>query len=284
MKPGRLVVVGTGVSVGHLTAEARGWISLADKVVYCVADAPTERLILKLNATAESLYPFYGEGKPRKQTYNEMIQRTLEYVRKGGIVCAAFYGHPGIFVYPAHQSIKIARQEGFPAIMLPAVSSIDCLFCDLGIDPSAGCQIFEATDLMVRQRSIDTGCHIVVLQVSALGDIAYSFAGFDSRNVRTLGQYLSRIYPGDFKVKSYCAAQYSVCEPDVRELTIGELASENVPGILTLYIPPLEAPPIHLAMLDEYKLESLLDGLTLKATGEGPEERTLGGAVDRRMA
>jgi maleate cis-trans isomerase len=32
--------------------------------------------------------------------------------------------------------------------MLPAVSSLDCLFCDLGVDPSTGCQIVEATDLL----------------------------------------------------------------------------------------------------------------------------------------
>ena len=263
MTGGELVVVGTGVSVGHLTAEARGWISLANKVLYCVADAPTERLILKLNPNAESLYPFYGEGKPRKETYNEMVERTLVSLRSGGIVCAAYYGHPGIFVYPAHHSIKAARKEGFSARMLPAVSSIDCLFCDLGVDPSAGCQIFEATDLMVRKRTIDTASHVIILQVSALGDMAYSFAGYDSRNLKTLGHYLSRIYPTTFKVKSYAAAQFAVCDPDIREIEIGELASDTVHGISTLYIPPLEAPPIHLDMLNEYKLGSLLDGMKL---------------------
>jgi hypothetical protein len=43
---GRLVVVGTGIAVGHVTAEARAWIEQANKVLYCVADAATERLVL----------------------------------------------------------------------------------------------------------------------------------------------------------------------------------------------------------------------------------------------
>jgi precorrin-2 methylase len=56
-------------------------------------------------------------------------------VREGLNVCAAFYGHPGVFVYASHQSIRLARAEGFEAQMLPGISAEDCVFADLGIDP-----------------------------------------------------------------------------------------------------------------------------------------------------
>jgi hypothetical protein len=62
---GRLVVLGTGIQVGHLTAETRDWIKQSEKVLYCVSDAATERLIQKLNHSAESLFVYYGNKKPR---------------------------------------------------------------------------------------------------------------------------------------------------------------------------------------------------------------------------
>src|SRR4051812_45276025 len=104
--------------------EARGWICSAEKVLYCIADAASERLILKLNPNAESLYHFYGEGKERGETYQQMVDRTLECVREGKSVCAVYYGHPGIFVNPGHRAIEVARKEGFDARMLPAISSV----------------------------------------------------------------------------------------------------------------------------------------------------------------
>ncbi len=52
----------------------------------------------------------------------------LSSVRKGLYVVGIFYGHPGIFVNPSRRALTIARQEGYQALMLPAVSSIDCLF------------------------------------------------------------------------------------------------------------------------------------------------------------
>jgi uncharacterized protein YabN with tetrapyrrole methylase and pyrophosphatase domain len=260
---GSLVVVGTGISVGHLTAEARGWLSVADKVLYCVADAATERLILQLNSTAESLYGFYGEGKERKITYQQMVERTMECVRSGQTVCVAYYGHPGLFVNPSYKSLEIARQEGHTARMLPAVSSLDCLFCDLNVDPSAGCQIFEATDVMLRRRALDAASHVIILQVSALGDMAYSYKGYDSRNVPSLGLYLAEIYPGDFEVISYEAAQFATCEPVVRTLTINDLVNSKADGVHTLYIPPLKTLPVHLSAITQYGLNYLLDGVKL---------------------
>ena len=54
-----------------------------------------------------------------------------------------------VFVQPSHESIAIARLEGFSARMLPGISAEDCLFADIGLDPGKdGCQSFEATDFL----------------------------------------------------------------------------------------------------------------------------------------
>jgi hypothetical protein len=269
---GSLVVVGTGISVGQLTLEARSWIKKADKVLYCVADAATERLILRENPAAESLYVYYANDKRRKITYQQMIARTLECVRGGMAVCAVYYGHPGIFVYPSHESIRLARIEGFPARMLPAVSSLDCLFCDLGIDPALGCQIFEATDLVIRKRPIDVAGPVVVWQIAAVGDLGFNFGGYDCRNVPVLVDYLLGFYPPTHRAIVYEAAQYAVCDPVIEPIALGELASATLTGVSTLYIPASKKAPVHLAMLERVGLSHVLEGKTLVRHSDHSQE------------
>src|SRR5215218_7809673 len=118
---GSLVVVGTGIrTVGHLTMEAVAWIKMADKVLYVVGDPVAEATLKELNPNgAESLSTLYEEGKERITTYNEMVERIISYVREGMTTCLACYGHPGVFVYPSHESIRRLRSEGYEAKMLP---------------------------------------------------------------------------------------------------------------------------------------------------------------------
>ena len=91
-----------------------------------------------------SLQPLYGERKSRMKTYREMVHAMLTEVRAGKNVCVAFYGHPGVFAWAPHEAIRIARKEGYFAHMEPGISSEDCLYADLGIDPATfGCQHYE---------------------------------------------------------------------------------------------------------------------------------------------
>jgi hypothetical protein len=263
MSPTSLVVVGTGIYAGHLTQEARGWIEIADKVLYCVNDPATERLLLKLNKSSESLFCFYEEGKPRSETYRQMTERTLECLGEGGLVCAVYYGHPGIFVNPAHASIESARAAGFDAKMLPAVSSLDCLICDLGFDPASGLQVFEATDMVLRERFVDVRSHVVILQVSAMGERSYSFNGWTGRYVRHLKEYLLRFFAPSHQVKFYMAPQFPLCDPKVLSATINDIDDPKLATNATLYIPPLETGPIHIESMRKLGMDDLLSRLEL---------------------
>jgi Tetrapyrrole (Corrin/Porphyrin) Methylases len=252
---GSLVVVGTGIQVGHLTLDARAAIITADRVLYCVADVQTEWLLNTLNPRAESLRGFYADDKLRIVTYRQMIDRTLECVRAGERVCAVYYGHPGIFVYPSHESIKKAQAEGYQACMLPAVSSLDCLFADLGIDPASGCQIFEATDLLLRGRRIDPTMLVIIWQIGCVGDIGFNSKGYDGRHLPTLVDELARVYEPNHVVTVYEAAQYWVCDPVVKEVRLADLPTSGVTWISTLVIYPATTAPVRSSMVSKLGLE-----------------------------
>jgi uncharacterized protein YabN with tetrapyrrole methylase and pyrophosphatase domain len=238
---GSLVVVGTGIrTVGHLTMEAVAWIKQADKVLYVVGDPVAELMLKELNpAGAESLTHMYAEGKQRIETYNQMVERTLECIRAGMVTCMACYGHPGVFVYPSHESIRRARAEGYSARMLPGISSEDCLFADLGVDPGiSGCQSYEATDFLLNGRVIDPSSSVVLWQIGVVGDATFKASGYDLSAMPLLIERLLAIYPASHPMYLYEAAVFHGCDPIIRQITAVELGYGPLSAGNTLYIPP----------------------------------------------
>jgi precorrin-3B methylase len=236
--PGTLTVIGTGISaVGHVTLEARAWIEAADKVLYVVADPVTGSWISDLNSTAEDLSDLYQPGRDRLTTYMLMTERIVAEVRMGLNVCAVFYGHPGVFVFPSHESIIRLRAEGVDARMLPGVSAEDCLFADLGVDPGrSGCQSFEATDFLVYRRRFDITVPLILWQVGVVGQVYNARSSVNS--VKLLAEYLCDHYGRDQDSIVYEAAQFAVCDPVIKRTKVRNLADAGLTGISTLYVPP----------------------------------------------
>jgi uncharacterized protein YabN with tetrapyrrole methylase and pyrophosphatase domain len=243
MKKGSLTVVGTGIrSVGQLTIESIAWIQHADKVLYLVSDPIAESLILRLNPSAESLQKYYVHGKPRLQTYKDFVDRIMESVRQGNRTCAAFYGHPGVFVLPSHAAVRQARNEGYEARMLPGISAEDCLFADLGVDPATnGCQAYEATDFVMHRRKLDPSCSVILWQVGVVGDWTFKQTGYGNSGLPLLVEKLAEYYPANHGAFVYEAAVLPGCEPVIRPLPLYQLSAASLSPASTLYIPPAQA-------------------------------------------
>ena len=189
-----------------------------------------------------SLSSYYREGLPRLDTYHAMVEHILSCVRAGQTTVAAFYGHPGVFAYPSHESIRRARSEGYSAHMLPAISSEDCLFADLGVDPAVGgCQSFEATEFLLSARMIDTSSQLILWQVGTLGDWTFKSQAYDLRAFPLLVQRLCELYPPWHEVVAYEAAVLPGCEPVINRIPLASLTQFHVNAATTLYIPPARA-------------------------------------------
>jgi uncharacterized protein YabN with tetrapyrrole methylase and pyrophosphatase domain len=248
---GSLVVVGTGIQiVGQMTIEARYHIRNAEKLLFVVADSYTPHWLAKLNPTAESLRHFYQTGKQRAETYQDMVEYILSWVRRGQRVCAAFYGHPGVFAIPPHDAIRRARAEGFEARMLPGVSAEDSLFADLGIDPGrCGCQGFEATDFLVYQRQYDPHVPLILWQIGVLGILDYSPTMSASRErLEILVERVLPIYGPDHECVLYVAALYPKAEPQVQVVRLEDLPTLQISPMATLYLKPKVGAPFDGAM------------------------------------
>jgi hypothetical protein len=212
----------------------------AEKLFYSVPNPASEAWIRRLNPSATSLQDCYVEGRPREKTYKEMADRIVTEVRAGQHVCAAFYGHPGVFVDPAHAAIRRLRRDGFPARMLPGISAQDCLFADLGVDPAeSGFQSFEATDFLACHRKFDPSSGLILWQVGVLGEPSIR-NGEPCRQDRVgvLAATLRRHYPARHPVVLYEAAQFPLCRPRIKRVRLMRLPEVPIFTTTTLYIPP----------------------------------------------
>lgn len=249
---GSLVAVGIGLrSPAHATFEVAARIKAADKVFILVPDPISHYWIRTLNRNVESLGPLYAEGKDRDETYREIVERLTTAVKEGLRVCAVSYGHPGVASFPFHESIRRLRKEAYPAEMLPGVSSVDCLFADLNVDPIAvGCLSYEATDFLLRRRSVDTACNLILWQVGVIADPTYrqQSEAWNRSGIAALTARLLESYSPDHEVVVYETPSVLVCEPMIERVALERLPDARVTAMSTLFVPPMTKAPIDEAM------------------------------------
>jgi len=274
-RKGSLTIVGTGIqAIAQVTPEARSCIELADKVLYFQCDPVSANWVQSLNPTAESLGRLYGTKKRRKLTYLEAVEQILHFVRKGLNVCVAFYGHPAVFCIPGHEAIRRARMAGYQARMLPAISSLDCLFADLGIDPGMeGCQSFEASDFLVHSRKFDSASPLILLQVAIIGESSLPVQPCNREGLKILTKELREHYPANHKVVIYEASQFVVSKPHIAKVALSDLPRAYMTPIAMLYVPPRTRPAVNRRML------RLLTRLRAKGSADATATRLGKGAA-----
>ena len=260
---GSLVCIGIGMTLGsHLTPLARNCIVSADVVFAAVSDAVAEAWLTQMHRDVRSLQPYYREGKSRLDSYREMVAAILAEVRNGWHVCAAFYGHPGVFAWPAHRAVEAARAEGFRAYMEPGISAADCLYADLGIDPGrTGCQHYEASQLMLYRRRLDNSAYLVVWQIGVAGDRSLRRFGTGPEYRNVLLEVLLRDYPAEHEVILYEAATLPTQPPRMERLPLAMLPSATFDLHATLVVPPARA------LQPDRRMRARLARLDAAATG-----------------
>jgi hypothetical protein len=237
---GTLVCVGVGMTLGaHLAPRARSHIEQADVVFSAMSDPIVELWVQGMNRDVRSLQPLYREGKPRRETYREMVDAIMVEVRRGLRVCGAFYGHPGVFAQVPHTAVAQARAEGFQAWMEAAVSAEDCLYADLGIDPGAvGCQHFEASQFMFYLRRVDPSAYLILWQIGVAGDLTTGRLSTAAAMKELLVDLLKADYPLTHEVIAYEAATLPISAPRMERFPLSGLPTAALTAATTLVIPP----------------------------------------------
>ncbi len=257
IKKGSLVNVGLGMTLGaHITPISRSYIEKADVVFVATSNNIVEQWVEGMNSDVRSLQQYYQEGTSRMKTYRKMVEVMMEEVRLGKQVCGAFYGHPGVFAWPPHESIKQARKEGYRAHMEAGISAEDCLYADLGIDPGKyGCTHLEASQYMFRNKIIDPSSYVILWQVAIAGDKTLTKFSTSADYKQVLVDMLLETYPEDFEVILYECAVLPIEQVHIEAVMLKKLANASMSLKTTLVIPPLNQKSLNLDTIK--KIEKL---------------------------
>ena len=169
-------------------------------------------------------------------------------------MCFVSYGLPGVFGYPMHEAVRRATKDGFQARMLPGISSEDCLFADIGIDPGEyGCQTFEATDFLLFDRIFDPSSILILLQVGLIGYVDLQHF-IPAPGLRVLTERLLTVYPCEHELFLYIASNHEIISHDIVKATLSELHATDVTPLTTMYIPPLCRRKVNHHVINELKI------------------------------
>ena len=240
-KPGRLLCVGTGINLArHITEAAKRNIQNANIVFGIMPNTRIDGWVRELNPNYVSLQSKYAPGKQRSDTYMEMAQAVLAELRAGKDVCFAIYGHPGIFAYAGHLAVGLARREGFAAVMEPGISAEDCLFADLGLDPSYyGVQSYETTKLLFYEHVVNPHSTLILWQISLAGEHTQKTFKTSREKLRLTVEYLNQWYPPDHQVIVYEAPFMAGQTVRIERIPLSQLPDTELDASSTLVIPPI---------------------------------------------
>src|SRR5882757_1188834 len=173
------------------------------------------------------------------------------------------------FLYPplTGQSQWPEKRATSPGCSLEFPQRITC-FADVEFDPCfPGCNTYEATELLLRDRSLDPSIHNIIWQVGSVGVIDMEF------EVGTLYSLMHRLiyvckkskfhllvdrlekdFGPDHKVVHYIGAVLPQATTMMDTFTIADLRKEDVAKqfgtISTLYIAPRDKPLAHPGMAE----------------------------------
>jgi len=138
MLPYDIYIVGLGnVGTRQITKETEEVLRKSEQVFLLFYQKVMFDYIAKeLGTPVTDLHQEYEEGLDRSKTYRKMADRVINSaVEAKNPVTFALYGHPTIFVSPTRLIQEEATGKGLRVKVLPGISSIDCIFAEIGFDP-----------------------------------------------------------------------------------------------------------------------------------------------------
>jgi uncharacterized protein YabN with tetrapyrrole methylase and pyrophosphatase domain len=239
-----IYVVGLGIKgIEHVTRETEAAFRRSNEILAVATHPAVLSYLESMGPKVTNLQTIsYREDEHRLGAYDTMAASVLAAALEHPPVTFALYGHPMIYVLPSRQVLHAAPYLGLKAEVQPGISSLDTIFCDLGIDPASdGLQMYEATDLLLRRRRLQPDVPCLLWQVGAVESALYSTAASRPERFSRIKEYLLEFYPPEHELIAVYSSQHPLLDPTLTRFKLGEMEDHHydLHQGLTVYIPPV---------------------------------------------
>ena len=269
-----ITIAGMGVTaIVQVTPQTERRIRQCREALHVDSGAGTQEFLTARCPAVRSLYGLtYGEASSRVSGYHAAAAAVIEAAMDHGPVIYLTHGHPLVFCYAPFLIRDMAELLGLSIELIPGISSMDSLFADLWLDPGVrGIQMFEATDLLLRQRQLQPDVPALIWQVGNLETRLYTTRTSRPARLTRFRDWLLQTYPPAHPITACYSMPHPIggaqrwCFP-LSEIT--EHAAALHPGI-TLYVPPCTVRPVlDFGLLSVLDSPEHLDAITV------PEQST----------
>jgi hypothetical protein len=192
------------------------------------------RWVASFNANSYNIEAIVGRrnAESRSFAYEDMAEILLCELRSGHSPTYAQYGNAAVANDATHAAVRRAKMEGFDAEILPGISSLDCLFCDLPFEVTKpGCQIATAVRYIACPQAFSRSLPLILL-MGAYTDSKTEKPG----GIEQLAEVLEYLYGRFHKIIIYQASM-PPHEQIVREIPLYRLTQITLGTAYTLFIP-----------------------------------------------
>ena len=240
-----LACVGTSIrGAGALTFEAVTYLASADVVFYYPPTTPHYELLKLLNDDVVNLNDtLYVRGAPFGPTYEAIIEEVIGVLKTGKRIAYATQGSPAFHCGTCLSLIRRATQEGFRAVLIPGVSSLEVLSTDLApLYDFNSLQLYSIDDVMNRKANIDprNPCLLFDLGRYALPAVREKAGNILRSKLNALSEFLSSIYTSSHELILCSVKPDGLCVQSKTTLnrleeTVGRLGTSQ-----TIFVPALQ--------------------------------------------
>lgn len=264
-------IVGLGIqNADHVTRETERVLRAVREVLYVDTGVATREFLATLCPVVTPLFESsYAAAENRLSAYHRMAARVLEAALDHAPVAFAMQGHPLVGAYAPALIHDAAGLLGLRVRALPGISSLDCLFAELMLDPCVhGLQMFEATDLLLRRRPLSPDVPALLWQIGNLETRLHSMRPSRPARFDRFRAHLERFYPADHLVTAVYASPHPLMRSTHVRFPLAEIGAHarELHAGFTLYVPPTQTRPVADAAL----LSQIDSPEHLRSITEGP--------------
>ena len=265
----------TGVGIGGFSTTTLETIEAFKKARIIFHLTSYHRKLQQYCTNVVNLEKQYWTGEVDTDVYERMANIILDEAKNGPGVVMVGDGHPAYYDDVTWDIYRRGRKRGLNVRILPAISAIDSMAANCGLEIDAtGFQIFEATSIVAGNQDLNPHIDTLIMQIgwfgtSLIADINESKKG----RFKPFIKYLRRFYPKDHPVRVMEAPFNEQNPPVVISTKLGSLDDHHkkIMPIMSMFVPalPREAPEENEAFIksttDVAHLEEVADVVKKKS-------------------
>jgi uncharacterized protein YabN with tetrapyrrole methylase and pyrophosphatase domain len=185
---------------------------------------------------------WYIEGELRTRNYDRVAETIFKAVSRGKSIGYVTYGNPMAYDSVAQNLAHLASAAGLSIQVVPGVSSLDTVLCDLRLDMAPAIQVFDASWFVAYRIQPQVDIPLLLMQVGAFGSFRTHYSKLqDGSSLQDLVRYCCEVYPSTFPVSLVRSSAGNGVPAQVRQVSLARLidvTADDLSGA-SLYIPTL---------------------------------------------